>query len=53
MPLGFWPEVPLCAVMFDTEDNAQAVASRFGVGASPQPGVTVERSEVREVVAAA
>jgi hypothetical protein len=43
----------LALVVFDTEENATAVASRFGVGANPQPGVTVERSEVREVVASA
>ena len=40
-------------VTFDTEENAQAAASRFAVGDTPQPGVTIERSEVREVVASA
>jgi hypothetical protein len=29
------------------------MASRFSVGGNPQPGVTIERSEVREVVASA
>ena len=40
-------------VVFDTEENAKAAASRFGVGESPQPGVTIERSDVREIVATA
>jgi hypothetical protein len=40
-------------LLFDSEENAQATASRLAVGASPAPGVTVERSEVREVVATA
>ena len=55
---GTWTSAPeerkgLALVTFDTEENAQAAAERFGVGANPQPGVTVERSEVREVVATA
>ena len=40
-------------VLFDTEENAQAAASGFAVGESPQPGVTVERNEVREVAVTA
>jgi hypothetical protein len=40
-------------VLFDTEENAQAAASRFAVGESPQPGVIVERNEVREVAVTA
>jgi hypothetical protein len=40
-------------VLFDTEDNARAAAARFSVGANPQPGVTIERSEVREVAVTA
>jgi hypothetical protein len=40
-------------VLFDTEENAREAASRFGVGESPQPGVTVERNEVREVAVTA
>ncbi len=43
----------LALVVFDTEENAQAAANRLSVGANPQPGVTVQRSEVREVVATA
>jgi hypothetical protein len=55
---GTWAAHPdeskgLSVVVFDTEENAQAMASRFTVGESPQPGVTIERSEVREVVASA
>jgi hypothetical protein len=40
-------------VLFDTEENAQAAAGRFAVGESPQPGVVVERNEVREVAVTA
>ena len=40
-------------LLFDTEENAQAAASIVAVGASPQPGVVVERSEVREVAVTA
>jgi hypothetical protein len=55
---GTWARHPtedkgLALVVFDTEENAQAAANRFSVGSSPQPGVTIERSEVREVVATA
>ena len=40
-------------ILFDTEDNARAAAQNVSVGAEPQPGVTVTRSEVREVAAQA
>jgi hypothetical protein len=43
----------LSYVVFETEENAQAMASMVAVGSSPAPGVTVVRSEVREVVASA
>ena len=52
---GTWARHPtedkgLSLVVFDTEENAQGTANRFAVGANPRPGVTIERSEVREVV---
>jgi hypothetical protein len=55
---GTWAASPderkgLSLVVFDTEENARALASRFEAGGSPQPGVNIERSEVREVVASA
>jgi uncharacterized protein YdiU (UPF0061 family) len=40
-------------VLFDTGENAEAAAQTVGVGSSPMPGVTVVRSEVREVAASA
>jgi hypothetical protein len=40
-------------MLFDTEENARAAATRVAVGATPQPGVMVERSEVREVAVTA
>ena len=43
----------LSVVLFDGEENAQAMAAMVAVGNSPSPGVTVERCEVREVVASA
>jgi hypothetical protein len=43
----------LSLLLFDSEENAQAAAGMVSVGSNPQPGVTVERSEVREVVATA
>lgn len=36
-------------ILFDSEENAQAAAGNVSVGSNPQPGVTVTRSEVREV----
>ncbi len=42
-------------LVFDTEDEARAVAARFEVGKAPMPdapaGVTVKTVEVREVIA--
>jgi hypothetical protein len=43
----------LSVVVFEGEQNAQAMASMLAVGSSPSPGVTVERCEVREVIASA
>jgi hypothetical protein len=43
----------LALMLFDTEDNARAAAGMVQVGSNPQPGVTVERSEVREVASTA
>jgi hypothetical protein len=40
-------------VLFDTEEDAEAASQALGVGSTPQPGVTVVRREVREVVASA
>lgn len=40
-------------VLFDSRENAEAAAQALQVGASPAPGVTVVRKEVREVVASA
>ena len=40
-------------VIFDTEANAEAASAALTVGASPMPGVTVVRSELREVAASA
>lgn len=43
----------LSLTVWKTEDQAQAFAARFGAGANPQAGATVERCEVREVAATA
>ena len=40
-------------VVYDTRDNAAAVAGRLSVGAQPRPGVTIKRVEVVEVIATA
>ncbi len=40
-------------VLFDTAENAEAASRGASVGSSPMPGVTVVRSEVREVAASA
>jgi hypothetical protein len=40
-------------VLFDTEENARAAAQGVQVGSNAAPGVTVLRSEVREVAAQA
>jgi hypothetical protein len=41
----------LMLVVYDSEANARAVASRIAVGTSPRPGVTITRVEVIEVAA--
>jgi hypothetical protein len=45
----------LSVIVFNTEDEARAVAGRFEVGKPPMPdapaGVTVKTVEVREVIA--
>ena len=41
----------LSVVVFEGEEKARAMAAMVAVGSSPSPGVTVERCEVREVVA--
>jgi hypothetical protein len=43
----------LALIVFEAEENARAAAGQMAVGSNPQPGVTVERSEVREVAATA
>ena len=56
---GFWlaPQGGrgVAMIVFDTEDAAREVASRFTVGAPPMPdapeGVTLRTVEVREVLA--
>jgi len=54
---GYWlapiDSKGVSVVVFETEENARAAASVVSVGSSPGPGVTVSRSEVREVVASA
>jgi hypothetical protein len=40
-------------VVYDTRENAAAVAGRLSVGAQPRPGVTIKRVEVVEVIATA
>ncbi len=36
-------------LLFDSEENARDAAQAVQVGAEPQPGVRIERSELREV----
>ena len=56
---GYWLEPKngrgVSIVVFETEAEAQAVADRFEVGASPDPsapeGITFRTVEVREVIA--
>jgi hypothetical protein len=57
---GVWlgpasPEAPegTSVVVFETEENAKAMAAQVAVGSNPGPGVTVVRCEVREVAASA
>jgi hypothetical protein len=40
-------------VVYDSRDNAEAVAERINVGSQPRQGVTVKRVEVFEVAATA
>jgi hypothetical protein len=43
----------LSLTLWETEENAQTMASRFGVGSSPQASARVVRCELREVAATA
>jgi hypothetical protein len=43
----------LSLTLWDAEDNARAMAERFGPGSSPTASASVVRCEVREVAAAA
>ena len=43
----------LSLTLWETDEQAQAFADRFGPGASPQAGAAVERCELREVGATA
>jgi hypothetical protein len=43
----------LSLTLWDTRDNAQAMADRFGVGSVPGESASIARCEVREVAATA
>jgi hypothetical protein len=43
----------LSLTLWDTEENAQVMAERFGIGSSPQANAMVSRCEIREVAATA
>lgn len=43
----------LSLTLWDTEEEANDMASRFGIGASPAMAASVARCEVREVAATA
>ena len=43
----------LSLTVWETDEDAHAFASQFGVGASPQRGAAVKRCEIREVAATA
>jgi len=45
--------IGLSLTIWDTEEQAQAFAGRFAVGATPQAGAAVTRCELREVAATA
>jgi hypothetical protein len=45
--------IELSLTVWESEAGAQAMAERFGVGASPQANAAVTRCEVREVAATA
>jgi hypothetical protein len=46
-------DIGLSLTVWETEAGAQAMAERFGLGASPQAKAAVTRCEVREVAATA
>ena len=39
----------LSLTIWDTRENAEEMADRFGIGSSPQANAAIKRSEVREV----
>jgi hypothetical protein len=43
----------LSLTLWDTEENARAMADRFGTGSSPTANASIVRCEVREVAATA
>lgn len=43
----------LSLTIWQTDEQAQAFADRFGPGASPQAGASVERCEIRTIAASA
>ncbi|MBV9095952.1 MAG: hypothetical protein JO132_19120 [Streptosporangiaceae bacterium] len=43
----------LSLTVWDTREQAEAMAGMFGPGASPQAGASVRRCEIREVAATA
>lgn len=43
----------LSLTLWDTEENARAMADRFGPGSSPTASASIVRCEVREVAATA
>jgi hypothetical protein len=43
--------IGLSLTLWDTEDNAETMAARFGEGSSPTASASVVRCEVREVAA--
>ena len=51
--LALFAAIPLSLTLWDTRDNAQAMADRFGVGSVPGESASIARCEVREVAATA
>lgn len=43
----------LSLTVWETEENAELMAERFGIGSSPQMTATISRCEIREVAAVA
>ena len=43
----------LSLTVWNSEEQAQAFAGKFGIGTNPQAGAAVERCEIREVAATA